>query len=277
MILVFLIQSQGPSPTPRKANETHEQKASPEKGESRPDDQMANDLTSAVNKLASVIAARNQEQSSEKSHNESPADWWSRASTILVTIFTGVLACMAYWQWRAMQAQATYIQSQAAYMRKAERAWMVTTIPGLEPFKKPWDIVYFCYITNCGKTPARILEVGVALDKATSLDKIPTRPDQKGESYNKIVVAPGDSLPVIARFEDRNERLGVSEFASFEAGENLFVYGYGFVRYLDAFSDDHVRETRFCHYYRIPSPGEPPQWKGYWPCIKAPAEYHMAT
>ena len=63
-------------------------------------------------------ATGNQTQASKKTDSEPPTDRWGRASTFLVTIFTGVLAWLAYRQWRAMVAQAEYMRGQLEATRQ---------------------------------------------------------------------------------------------------------------------------------------------------------------
>jgi hypothetical protein len=175
-------------------------------------------------------------------------------------------------------AAAALLNAQA--IMNSERAWMAglntpqkfTSAPEVNE-----NIVYFCKITNAGRTASRILEVRVAFRKIATLDQIPPEPTyQKGEifPFNKIVVVPNDYIPMsTALFPP----LFDNEYSAIR-DRKLFTYGYGYVRYLDIFSknDEDFRETRFCHYYFISTPGDVPT-EGFTACIQAPAKYHEAT
>ncbi|HTR46382.1 MAG TPA: hypothetical protein VMM16_03210 [Verrucomicrobiae bacterium] len=223
-------------------------------------------------------------------------DWLSRISNVAMSIGTlalavigAVTACIAIRTLRyiACQTQTGTVTARAARdnaqaVINSERAWMV----GLKvdtkfdkPPKQNENAVYFCKITNAGKTPSRILEVGMTFRRTENLHLVPPDPMttyQKGEifPFNKIVVPPNDHIPMYAALFPP---LGEGEYSSFRNGK-LLLYGYGYVKYLDVFSKDDrdFRETRFCHYYSIPTPNEPLA-EGFRPCIEAPTEYHKAT
>jgi hypothetical protein len=174
-------------------------------------------------------------------------------------------------------ARASKLASDAAKvsadgLKLGERAWMICCGPtmGYTPVESgKRNYTYVCGLKNFGKTPAMIIEVGFDIGIADSLDNLPRFPKYtRSWQLNKITVAPGDSLYL------RQEWFA---YLSLDAGQsqavlrgNLYVYGYGFVRYLDFFSknDEDFRETRFCHSIRASTTR---------PCVEAPPEYHKAT
>ena len=59
-------------------------------------------------------------------HNQSTTDWWSRASTILITLFTGALAWLAHRQHQAIKEQAEYMRDGLALTKQAAEAATVS-------------------------------------------------------------------------------------------------------------------------------------------------------
>lgn len=111
-------QSQPPSPAPRKPAHTNQSGASPEQKKTSANDQTTTDLISAMNQLTAAMAAENQQQSREQTDKKSPSDGWAIANAILVTIFTGALAILAFLQWKAMHRQADIYDRQREILDK---------------------------------------------------------------------------------------------------------------------------------------------------------------
>jgi len=160
--------------------------------------------------------------------------------------------------------------------RRTERAWMVSFTPRMPFNEGTFDVDYECEATNVGRTPSRIVEVGIGFAKTARLSNIPQTPIfTEKKQFNKIVLAPNDCFPVSARL---SPKLAQEEWQAVREGK-LFLYAYGFITYLDVFgkSKRHIRETRFCH---RSGPSEP-NWpvRELYPCpfIEAPPEYHRAT
>jgi len=126
IIIALLLQtpqpSQRPSPAPGESTKTDKDKTPPEQNKATADQKAADEASALLDKAISEIARRDQEQSTRKSKQEAPADWWGRASTVLITIFTGVLAYLAYLQWRAMDQQATHMRDALVETRKTADA-----------------------------------------------------------------------------------------------------------------------------------------------------------
>lgn len=222
--------------------------------------------------------------------------WWER----LYVIFTGLLviaagagAYFANLTLQTMQSQLRRMEEQTAGIAKSaeaakasadglklsERAWMVAWEPemvipsGEQPREEVW--FYNCSFKNTGRTPARIVEICIELGKTDSLNRIPQSPaysTEKTRQYNTVLVAPNDSL----RLPGAELFLAVIE-AERVWNEKLFLYGYGFVKYLDVFSKNEkdVRETRFCHCLQVVDARKTEGWAR--PCLEAPKEYHSAT
>jgi hypothetical protein len=172
---------------------------------------------------------------------------------------------------KAAQDNAQAAKENSEFLVGSERGWMVTRLPSMNSDRG--KIVYSCFIQNTGKTPCRIVKMGIRISKTDSFAKIPLIPDYgEAKHFNQILVAPIDSIHT-----EKAELLLVdNEFQDVFSGK-LFLYGYGFVRYLDIFARDErdIRETRFCHCSQAPEPGE--SGLIVRPCIEAPPEYHRAT
>jgi hypothetical protein len=164
---------------------------------------------------------------------------------------------------------------QAFVTKSSERAWMIGS-PNMQKFDSPPEsgsqlFMYVCNLKNTGRTPARILETGLALRTSKSLGNIPQTPSYKAEemsSLNKILLVPKDSFGRTTASQITSE-----EYIAVKNRE-MILYAYGFVKYLDVFGKP--RETRFCHYYYVPGAYEL-QIEGFRLCIEAPPAYNMAT
>jgi hypothetical protein len=115
MFFAFRQQSQPPTPTPTPPPSAHanQKKPRPEQQQTRPDDQTTENLTTAIQQLTAEIAAYNQQQSGTPYKDESSAKWWSIGNSLLITLFTAVLAIVAVLQWKAMRRQADIADTQA--------------------------------------------------------------------------------------------------------------------------------------------------------------------
>jgi hypothetical protein len=121
--------SQPSAPTPVKSTHTHQGKSESKQEKTSASDETDRELTTAIKQLVAEIHARNQQQSGAPHNNEPSPDWWGRASTILITLFTGALAYLAYLQWTAMHRQANIYDRQAdIYDRQAGIAETQSTI-----------------------------------------------------------------------------------------------------------------------------------------------------
>jgi hypothetical protein len=170
------------------------------------------------------------------------------------------------------------VRDQASAAKNSERAWMIGS-PNMQrllldtPPEPSAQLLYVCNLKNTGRTPARILQTGLAFRKAKSFSDIPQTPSyEKKEtfSFTKVLIVPQDSFASTTVSQvTKAEYLAVSD-----SGERLILYAYGFVKYLDVFGKP--RETCFCHYYHVPTPYEA-QIEGFRLCVEAPPAYNKAT
>jgi cell division protein FtsL len=133
--------SQPPSPTPTKAADANQKQPKPEQQQARNDEQASRDLTTAINQLTAEIAGQNQQQSAAPNKDETSAKWWSIGNTVLITIFTGILAWVAVLQWKAMHRQADIYDRQAGIADKqadiaAEQLELTKATEGRRDFEK---------------------------------------------------------------------------------------------------------------------------------------------
>jgi hypothetical protein len=98
--------SQPPSPTPGPSNRAHQSKSNEKNEKATGNDEATKQLTSAINQFRAEIASWNQQELAKQSEREATPDWWSRVSTILITLFTFALAVLAYLQWKVGDEQA---------------------------------------------------------------------------------------------------------------------------------------------------------------------------
>jgi hypothetical protein len=254
---VVYSQSQPPSPTPREAQHTDENKTHPEQAKDTTDDNSTNRLITAIDKVSAEIAAGNQQESRAYGKDKAPTDWWAVASTVLMTIFTGALAWLAYLQWGAMKSQANYMRDGLIETRRAaqaaidsagvakvaathsERALLITQrsyvqitsvmIEGLKPHSRP---IITCRMVNTGKTLAHVKELSIVLGVAPSL---PPQPDYSNVVTPPAVLMAGETLDWAVRidYDITPEKLSYIKSGKWE------LYIYGVTRYEDVFGVEH--------------------------------------
>jgi cell division protein FtsL len=105
-------QSEPPSPAPRPAAHASQKKAESERSKAAADEDATKQLTSAINRLTAEIASENEQRSRTPNNDKPPSNWWAIANSILITLFTAVLAVVAVLQWRAMDRQANIADRQ---------------------------------------------------------------------------------------------------------------------------------------------------------------------
>jgi hypothetical protein len=108
---------QGPSPTPSEPVQESQHKAGPEQSKTGTDNNSADAFSSLVDKIASELARRNQQQARNDNQQKPTKDWWAIWNTGLNTLFTGCLVFLMFRQWRAMHQQRLTMDKQARYMR----------------------------------------------------------------------------------------------------------------------------------------------------------------
>lgn len=170
----------------------------------------------------------------------------------------------------ANEKSANAAKTNSEALVSSERAWMIGSPNMRELDSYPefgGKLLYVCNLKNAGRTPARILQTGLAFRTANSVGDIPKTPIYKKEgevsSFNKLLLLPEDSFAsTTIAMVTREEYLAVKD-----PEKRLMLYAYGFVKYLDVFDKSH--ETCFCHYYHVPGADEL-QKERFQLCVEAP-------
>ena len=130
--------SHGPSPTPSKEAQGNQNQASKVRSEPHENQQATSSASPTLTQPSAVVTTGNQPdpRSIKKDHpaKDHPANnWWEIVgtiagvvNTILLTLFSGALALLAYRQWRAMDRQAKLMHRQAVLIGR-QLAEMKTT------------------------------------------------------------------------------------------------------------------------------------------------------
>src|SRR5437660_1072547 len=105
-VLLLVVPSNIPTPTPGKPAHDNQRESSPNHSVTKRNDADAAQSPAAIHQSAPLVTTRNQKQPGAPNDREAASDWWSRANTIALTLFTGALALLAFFQWRAMHKQA---------------------------------------------------------------------------------------------------------------------------------------------------------------------------
>jgi hypothetical protein len=204
---------------------------------------------------------------------------WPNGITALAIICT-LLAII--WQSSQTQKAAEAARSNAQFLIDSERAWMIGTpdMKKLDPLPEPGaKFIYKCVLRNVGKTPAKMIQTGLAFKKVNSVGDIPQTPiyeKTQMQSINKFLVIPEGSCsaPHDTYSISVDSEITSDEFVAVKKGTGGILYAYGFVKYLDSFDREH--ETHFCHYYHVPGPYDIAK-EGFHVFIDAPSEYNKAN
>jgi hypothetical protein len=114
IITVFAVsQSQPPSPTPTPSRQKQDHKAALTQNQSADNDTNTKQLLAAIEQLVAEIKAEREQEKTAKPESKPSPDWWTKASTVLITGFTGLLAIVAVLQWLTMKRQAGIFHRQA--------------------------------------------------------------------------------------------------------------------------------------------------------------------
>jgi len=108
--LCTVAHSQTPPSAPAKTAQGDQRKAAPEEKKGTRDQQSPAQPSSGSDQSRTAPASENQEKAGAEDQIKTSPDWWAKASTALVTIFTGALAYLAYLQWTAMNRQAEHMR-----------------------------------------------------------------------------------------------------------------------------------------------------------------------
>jgi hypothetical protein len=167
---------------------------------------------------------------------------------------------------------------QIAATRTTERAWLSVAPQFNNMTEAPPEgvatVLYVCSVRNTGRTPARIIETGLAIRRTNNLGNLPREPVYAPlEILNagQTLLVPGDEFALTTLLQPP---MTTAEWQSLR-NRQVFLYTHGFVIYLDVFGKR--REFRFCHHYHVPAPGEP-QVEAFQRLVGAPPPaYNRAT
>ena len=205
---------------------------------------------------------------------------WINFSLAVITLGTGIVV-----GWQAIEtrraAQATVIaaesakQSGEAYV-EVERAWLTVetgTIPDeFEPDPMRAEFITILpVVTNCGKTPAGVVEGFIKQIRLKNGQKLPSDPDYSDE---KCKVKLDFLLPPGKGTQPMLVKVAAIDFISFRHCEET-LYIYGFIKY-SILKQQEDRETRFCFKYIVPR-GFDSQPRGFSQALDAPSSYTRWT
>jgi hypothetical protein len=124
-LVVTTTTSKPPSPTPTKEAQGQQNQARKVRREPGANQQTTNTAPPALAQSGAVVTAGNQGYRGSVKKGHSANNWWEIAgtiagvvNTILLTLFSGALAVLAYRQWLAMDRQAKLMHRQAIVMRR---------------------------------------------------------------------------------------------------------------------------------------------------------------
>lgn len=117
-----VVSSNRPTPTPTKAANHDQTKASGENSERRPNQNSAEALVSSIDKL--VVAIDQKRESDERGYRENapPSQWWTILPTVVVAVFAIASTVVALLQWRTYKRQAELMENSLGETRKSADA-----------------------------------------------------------------------------------------------------------------------------------------------------------
>jgi hypothetical protein len=277
-------QSQPPSPTPRKPADSDQKRTNGNGNVRRDDNGNAESISTAINKLAAEVKSWKDQQGTAQKKDDTPAEWWTKWSTIATAAATLAIAILGGFQWWAMDKQRAAMELQADYMRDAlvetkkaadaakasaeslmssERAW-IKIIDILDP-KDDIPNGFWFNISNQGKTPARITALISKCESRPFEETLPGNPDYAdakrhifgGDFGHEPLLVPAEKLTSTIRLAFPEETTWADIYT-----EAVRIYAYGFVTYIDSFEREHT--LRFGYMYL---PFRPEQRRSQWAVI----------
>jgi hypothetical protein len=253
LLVAVISSSQGPTPAPAKAADTHEQKRKLEQRKTATNKKPTQRTPPAVNSATALVATWNRQDLGKQREKEPPVDWWARASTILVTLFTGALTVLAYRQWRSMEKQAQYTRDTLAETKKsADAATLAADVARdtlkaqrahatVEEFRltgpQPCDFSYA--INNYGVTPAKLVDQVICWIITANL---PETPDYGGgiNFPTTIYVYPGKPTFTRVKISDPEIDRAFAGLTANAANVGVDLVMFGKITYDDVFGERHV-------------------------------------
>jgi hypothetical protein len=225
-----------PPPTP--AETGHEQQAvrGGEHAQSAQSNTVTETAATVVNQPTPTQTAQQGETASSKDSKKSSFDY----NALAVSIFTGVLALLGWLQWRTTREQARYMNLTKQSYEIGERARLVfEKLEFLHVYDDWIDIKFRFDLSNTGRTAGDVIEQHwTLLDSFAEGESLPKEPpyDAAGEGHpTYFTVAAGRSLNKTAIFP----KIMLNNFWEVRHKKRP-LYLVGFVRYKDAFGEQHV-------------------------------------
>lgn len=98
-VLLSVVRSNPPTPTPTTSIQNQKGKGRPEVQESNSENAVPGGLSASIDKLASEMAERNQQERAKNSEEDSSYHWWAvNGTNVVIAIFTIVLAVVGFLQ-----------------------------------------------------------------------------------------------------------------------------------------------------------------------------------
>ena len=232
-LLPAIAQSQPPASAPAPVQNQQAQ-ASAKQQINEKKTEATESLAAAVDKLASTIADRNEEDKRRAREDDSFDHWWSvNGTNVFICIFTAALVGVGILQW---QIYKETLKSN----RRESRAYVSVTPDSMLVINGNIPVVTLRLI-NFGQTPAK--KVSARLDVVTRQEKIGTEfllPDIKNGWAPEGVVFPNAEQSELIKFMIRQSAttpLAAEEVHDVIAGTK-FMYILGEVRYEDVFGGE---------------------------------------
>jgi len=265
LVLLFAVQaSQGPSPAQLRTSQEHQNERAPAQRKAEGDQQPSGAISTAPPQALREAPLWVQPTLGQEREREPATNGWAIAATALNLLLTGLLLCLMYRQWRAMEAQADYMRDGLTETRRAnetteravkiaERAYLGVigcAVSNLAIGERPRCTVT---ITNTGRTPAKIIysTTRVVIDRGSEHLWIPEhRQAFLHAEYPDIL--PGVPRSIEGELEEVEGEvesiLRADVMAELEADETR-LHVTGKMTYRDIFGD--VRDLPYRYTYNI--------------------------
>ena len=287
LMLASMAQSQPLPPTPAIANQNNKSNSTSKQTETSNHQTIADQLSTAIDKLTSEVASWKQHQSSAPNKNEPPADWWGRGSTILEALSTLVIAILAYCQWRTLKEHKKAFESMAGHLESglvqttiaanaakgsadaAKQSFVLSHRPKLSirfmnPTEKYADAIPIsgsCQVFNTGETKAVLDRQWFEIVIGKHLPAVAPYQGKHGKRFVDETLVPGNPVEIIfptdePRAINTEEYIALAnhrDFVQARSGErpthaeDLFVVGW--ISYFDETKTS--RTVGFCQRYNF--------------------------
>jgi len=193
--------------------------------------------------------SENNEQSSKKAQDNSDKlpCWhilfaWPNGITAWA-----IIATLFVIGWQSIEAAnaAKAAQLSAQFAIDSERAWMIAKMdkPIIPLERERWFFATIPKLTNKGKTPAFIVEIGNAIAVLARNERLPAIPS--GYEERNIFRSEGRGISIPPEGEAGKGIVHeIEDPTPFHKGDSI-LWVHGYVKYRDVFVEE-IRETRYC-------------------------------